>query len=42
MASERDNGFGGTAVGLIINLVALGLSAGIVALIVATIVVEID
>ena len=42
MASERDNGFGNAAVGLIINLVALGLSAGIVALIVATIVVEID
>ena len=42
MASERDDGFAFTAVRLIINLVALGLSAGIVALIVATIVVEID
>ncbi len=42
MASERDDGFGFTAVRLIINLSALGLSAGIVALIIATLVVEID
>lgn len=42
MASERDDGFGATAVRLIINLVALGISAGIVALIVATLIVEID
>ncbi len=42
MASERDDGFGFTAVRLIINLGALGVSAGIVALIVATIIVEID
>ena len=42
MASEPDDGFGDIAVGLLINLVALGLSAGIVALIVATIIVEID
>ena len=42
MVSERDDGFGFTAVRLIINLSALGLSAGIVALIVATIIVEID
>lgn len=42
MASERDDGFGFTAVRLIINLGALGLCVGTVALIVATIVVEID
>ena len=42
MASERDDGFGFTAVRLIINLGALALSAGIVALIVATLIVEID
>ncbi len=42
MASERDDGFGSTAVRLLINLAALGVSVGIVALIVATIIVEID
>jgi hypothetical protein len=42
MASERDDGFGTNAVRLLINLAALGVSAGIVALIVATIIVEID
>ena len=42
MASERDNGSGTSAVRLLINLSALALSAGIVALIIATIIVEID
>ncbi len=42
MASEGDDGFGTTAVRLLINLSALALSAGIVALIVATIITEID
>jgi hypothetical protein len=42
MASKRDNGSGTTAVRLLINLSALALSAGIVALIIATIIVEID
>ena len=42
MASEHDEGFGTTAVRLLINLSALALSLGIVALIVATIIVEID
>jgi hypothetical protein len=42
MASERDNGSGPTAVRLLINLSAIALSVGIVALIVATIIVEID
>ncbi len=42
MASERDDGFGSSAVRLLINLTALALSLGIVALIVATIIVEID
>ena len=42
MASERDNGSGNTALRLLINLSALALSAGIVALIVATLIVEID
>ena len=42
MASERDDGVGFTAVRLIINLGALGISAAIVALIVATLIVEID
>ena len=42
MASELDDGFGFTAIRLIISLAALGLCAGIVALIVATIIVEID
>ena len=42
MASEHDDGFGFTAVRLIINLGALGMSVAIVALIVATIIVEID
>ncbi len=42
MASERDNGGGPTAVRLLINLSALALSVGIVALIIATIIVEID
>ncbi len=42
MASERDDGFGFTAVRLIINLSALAVSAATVALIVATIIVEID
>ncbi len=42
MASERDDGFGTTAVRLLINLSALAVSAGIVALIVATLIVEID
>ncbi len=42
MASESDDGFGFTAVRLIINLAALGVSAALVALIVATIITEID
>ncbi len=42
MASEHDEGFETNAVRLLINLTALGVSAGIVALIVATIIVEID
>ncbi len=42
MASKRDDGFGTTAVRLLINLSALALSVGIVALIVATVIVEID
>jgi hypothetical protein len=42
MASERDSGGGTTAVRLLINLSALALSVGIVALIIATIIVEID
>jgi len=42
MASERDDGVGFTAVRMIINLAALGVSAGTIALIVATIIVEID
>ncbi len=42
MASERDDGFGAIAVRMLINLVALGVSVGIIALIVATIIVEID
>lgn len=42
MASERDDGFGSSAVRLLINLTALALSLGIVALIVATVIVEID
>lgn len=42
MASERDDGFGTTAVRLIINLAALGVSIATVALIVATIITEIN
>ena len=42
MASESDDGFGSSAVRLLINLTALALSLGIVALIVATGIVEID
>ena len=42
MASERDDGFGSSAVRLLINLTALALSLVIVALIVATVIVEID
>jgi len=42
MTGESDDGFGFTAVRLIINLSALAVSAGIVALIVATIITEID
>lgn len=42
MASERDDGFGTIAVRLIINLAALGVSVATVALIVATIITEID
>ena len=42
MASEPDNGFGDTAVRLLINFSALGLCVATVVLIVATIVVEID
>ena len=42
MASERDNGVETTAVRLLINISALALSVGIVALIIATIIVEID
>ena len=42
MAIESDDGFGFTAVRLITNLAALAVSAGIVALIVATVITEID
>ena len=42
MASESDNGAGFTAIRLITNLAALAVSAGIVPLIVATIITEID
>ena len=42
MASERDDGSRSSAVRLLINLTALALSLGIVALIVATIIVELD
>ena len=42
MVGERDDGFGFNAVRMIINLAALGVSAGIIALIVATLIVEID
>ncbi len=42
MASERDDGVGTTAVRLIINLAALGVSVATIALIVATIIIEID
>ena len=42
MAGERDDGAGFTAIRLIINLGALGVSAALVALVVATIVVELD
>jgi len=42
MAGERDDGAGFTAIRLIINLSALGVSAALVALVVATIVVELD
>ncbi len=42
MASEHHQGFGTTAVRLLINLSAIALSVGIVALIIATIIVEID
>ncbi len=42
MASEMDDGAGFTAVRLIINLSALTVSVATVALIVATIITEID
>jgi len=42
MAGESDDGAGFTAIRLIINLSALGVSVATVALIVATIIVEID
>ncbi len=42
MASKPDNGVGTSAVRLLINLSALALSVGIVALVIATIIVEID
>ncbi len=42
MVGERDDGFGFTAVRLIINLSALAVSVATVTLIVATIITEID
>ncbi len=42
MAGESDDGAGFTAIRLIINFGALGVSAALIALIVATLIVEID
>jgi hypothetical protein len=42
MAGESEDGFGFAAIRLIINLGALGVSAGLVALVVAAIVAELD
>jgi hypothetical protein len=42
LADEREDGLGFAVMRLMINLGALGVSAAIVALIVATIAVEID
>ncbi len=42
MAGERDDGFGFTAIRLIINLGAFGVTVALVALVVATIIVEAD
>ena len=42
MASDPDSSFGNTAVRMLINVAALGVSAGIIAIVVAMIIVEID
>ena len=42
MANEREDGLGFTVIRLMINLGALGVSAAIIALIVATVIVEMD
>jgi len=42
MADEHEDGIGFAAIRLLINLSAIGIGAAIIALIVATIAVEID